>query len=65
MLPASRRTLLAPALRALTVGVLAACGDGATESSSIAGTYTATTFRATPSGQAATIDVLARAASSR
>ena len=59
MLPLTRRALLAPALAALTAGVLAACGDGATESSSIAGTYTATTFRITPSGQAA-VDVLAR-----
>lgn len=53
-----RRALLTPAVAA--AGALAGCnGDTPTASASLAGDYTATTFRLTPAGQA-TIDVLAR-----
>ncbi len=53
-----RRALLAPALAAFAVGALAACSDDPTAPRPIAGRYTATTFRAGPTGQPP-IDVLA------
>jgi len=55
-----------PALRRLPItlavaSILAACGsDTPTETTALAGSYRATTFRVTPSGQSA-IDVLAQA----